>query len=274
VTVLARSPSLIAGSMLTALLAATALLSLAWTPYPPTAIDMLHRLAPPSPAHPLGCDALGRDVLSMLMAGSRITLAVSLLAVVAGALVGVPLGIVSARAGGWLDETVMRAADLAFAFPALLTAVMMTALAGPGARNAIVAIGIFNVPVFARVARGAALGVWRRDYVLAARVAGRRESGIALAHVLPNIAAVLVVQATLQFALAIVVDAGLAYFGLGTPPPAPSWGRMLNDAQTYVWGDPLLALFPGLAITLSVLGLNLLGDGLQDLLDPRLRRAR
>ncbi len=270
----ARSPSLAIGGVLTGLLAATALLSLAWTPYPPTAIDMVHRLSPPSPAHLLGSDSLGRDVLSMLMAGSRITLAVSVFSVLVGALMGVPIGMLSAHAEKWIDETLMRAADLAFAFPALLTAVMMTALAGPGARNAVVAIGIFNIPVFARVARGAALGVWRRDYVLAARVAGRGESRIAVVHVLPNIAAVLVVQATLQFALAIVADAALAYVGLGTPPPAPSWGRMLNDAQTYVWRDPLLALFPGLAITLSVLGLNLLGDGLQDMLDPRLRRAR
>jgi len=274
VSFFARSPSLILGTVLTAILAATALLSLAWTPYPPTAIDMLHRLSPPSPAHLLGSDQLGRDVLSMLMAGSRVTLAVSLLAVSAGALLGVPAGVLSARVGGWIDETLMRAADLAFAFPALLTAVMMTALSGPGARNAVVAIGIFNIPVFARVARGAALGVWRREYVLAARISGRAETSIALVHVLPNIAPALVVQATLQFALAIVADAGLAYVGLGTPPPTPSWGHMLNEAQTYVFRDPLLALFPGLAITLSVLGLNLLGDGLQDLLDPKVRRTR
>lgn len=269
-----RSPSLILGAIPTAILAATALVSLAWTPYPPTAIDMLHRLSQPSTAHLLGSDPLGRDVLSMLMAGSRVTLAVSLLAVSAGALVGVPAGVLSARVGGWIDETLMRTADLAFAFPALLTAVMMTALSGPGARNAVIAIGVFNVPVFARVARGAALGVWRREYVLAARVSGRAEVRIALVHVLPNIAPALVVQATLQFALAIVADAGLAYVGLGTPPPTPSWGRMLNEAQTYVFRDPLLALFPGLAITMSVLGLNLLGDGLQDFLDPRLRRVR
>ncbi len=269
-----KSPSLIAGCTLTALLLGVALLSLAWTPYSPLAIDIVHRLAPPSAAHWLGTDELGRDVASMLMAGSRITLAVSLVAVLGGAAIGVPLGILAAARRGWADELVMRGADLAFAFPALLTAVMLTALAGPGARNAVVAIGIFNIPVFARVARGAAQGVWRRDYVLAARVAGRPEAMIAGRHVLPNIAAVLVVQATIQFALGIVADAGLAYVGLGTPPPYPSWGRMLDEAQTSIWRDPLLALFPGIAIALSVLGLNLLGDGLQDWLDPRLRRAR
>ncbi len=269
-----KRPTLAAGGAITALLVAVALLSFAWTPWPPTEIDILHRLAPPSAAHWLGTDSLGRDVAAQLMAGSRITLAVSLLAVLGGAGLGVPLGIVAAARGGWADEALMRGADLMFAFPALLTAVMLTALAGPGARNAVVAIGIFNIPVFARVARGAAQAVWRRDYVLAARAAGRSEPAIALAHVAPNIAPVLVVQATIQFALGIIADAGLAYVGLGTPPPAPSWGRMLNDAQSFIWRDPLLALFPGLAIALSVLGLNLLGDGLQDWLDPRLRRAR
>jgi peptide/nickel transport system permease protein len=264
--------SLAAGGAVLALLLAAALISLVWTPYSPLAIDMLHRLARPSPLHPLGSDAYGHDVLSMLMAGSRLTLSVGLLAVLAGAAAGVPAGVIAARAGGWTDALTMRAADLLFAFPALLTAVMLAATSGPSAMNAVVAIGIFNVPVFARVARAAALGVWRRDYVLAARVAGRGEWALAWRHVLPNIAPALVVQATIQFALAIVADAALAYVGLGAPPPTPSWGRMLNDAQTYIFRDPLLAIFPGLAISLSVLGLNLLGDGLQDALDPRTRR--
>ncbi len=267
-------PALLFGAVVTLLLLATALLSLAWTPYPPTALDILHKLAPPSAAHPFGSDSLGRDVLSQLMAGSRSTLAVGLGAVLGGAAFGVPAGVLAAWRGGWIDQVLMRAADLAFAFPALLTAVMLAAVAGPSAWNAVVAIGVFNVPIFARVARAAARGVWPRDYVLAARVAGRGELGIALGHVLPNIAAALLVQATIQFALAIVADAGLAYVGLGTPPPAPSWGRMLNEAQTYVFRDPLLALFPGLAIAVSVLGLNLLGDGLRDRLDPRFRPLR
>jgi peptide/nickel transport system permease protein len=201
-------------------------------------------------------------------------LSVAVIAVVVGAGIGVPLGALAAARGGWIDDAVMRACDLAFAFPALLTAVMITALAGPGAGNAMLAIGIFNIPVFARVTRGSARGVWMRDFVLAARTAGRGDAAITIAHILPNIAAVLLVQITIQFALAIVADAGLAYVGLGVQPPQPSWGRMLNDAQTYIWKAPLLAVFPGLAITLAVLGLNLLGDGLQDLLDPRLRRLR
>ena len=263
---------LMAGAAITAALVVIALVSLVWTPYDPVAIDIAHRLAAPSSAHWLGSDPFGRDVASMLMAGSAQTFAVSVVAVLLGAVVGVPAGVLAAARGGWIDQAIMRAADLAFAFPALLTAVMITAIAGPGAVNAAAAIGLFNIPVFARVARAAALGVWRRDYVRAARVAGRGEVVIALLHVLPNIAPALVVQATIQFAVAIVADAGLAYLGLGVQPPWPSWGRMLNDAQTYIFRAPRLAILPGAAITLAVLGLNLLGDGLQDALDPRGRR--
>ncbi|KAA5614210.1 ABC transporter permease [Rhodovastum atsumiense] len=247
-----------------------ALVSLVWTPYPPTRIDILHRLAPPSATHWMGTDPFGRDVLSMLMAGARSTLLVSLIAVAVGAGIGIPLGALAAASGRWIDQAVMRTSDLAFAFPALLTAVMITALAGPGAANAMLAIGLFNIPVFARITRGAALTVRAQDFVEAARAIGRTETGIMLRHVLPNIAGVLLVQATIQFALAIVADAGLSYVGLGTQPPQPSWGRMLNDAQTFIYRAPLLAVFPGVAITLAVLGLNLLGDGLRDRLDPRL----
>jgi peptide/nickel transport system permease protein len=269
-----RSRSLLLGGAVTLVMLATALVSLAWTPYPPTAIDIIHRLAPPSRLHWLGTDPLGRDVLSMIMSGAQSSLSVALIAVLVGAGLGVPLGALAAARGGWIDDAVMRGCDLAFAFPALLTAVMITALAGPGAGNAMLAIGIFNIPVFARITRASARGIWTRDFVLAARTAGRGDAAITLSHILPNIAAVLLVQVTIQFALAIVADAGLAYVGLGTQPPQPSWGRMLNDAQTFIWRAPFLAIFPGLAITLAVLGLNLLGDGLQDLLDPRLRRAR
>ncbi|HEY0420498.1 MAG TPA: ABC transporter permease [Acetobacteraceae bacterium] len=266
-----RSLSLALGAALTALLIATALVSLLWTPYPPTQIDILHKLATPSAAHPLGTDPFGRDVLSMIMAGAQNSLSVSLIAVSIGAGFGIPLGALAAARGGWIDQAVMRATDLAFAFPALLTAVMITALRGPGAANAMLAIGLFNIPVFARVARGACLAVLTLDFVAAARAVGRTEAAILRLHVLPNISAVLLVQATIQFALAIIADAGLSYVGLGTQPPAPSWGRMLNDAQTFIYRAPLLAVFPGLAIALSVLGLNLLGDGLRDRLDPRLR---
>ena len=168
----------------------------------------------------------------------------------------------------------MRLADFTFAFPALLSAIMLTAVFGAGMVNAIIAIGIFNIPTFARITRASANAIWARDYVLAARACGKSRTAITLQHVLPNIAAVLVVQATIQFALAILAEAALSYLGLGTQPPQPSWGRMLSEAQTLMFQAPLLAVWPGLAIALSVLGLNLLGDGLRDLLDPRLTRER
>jgi peptide/nickel transport system permease protein len=256
------------------LFVAVALVSLVWTPYEVTEIDIAGKLRPPSAAHWLGTDHFGRDVLSMLMVGTHNSVAVALVAVGIGAGFGVPLGALAAARRGWVDELVMRFNDFAFAFPALLSAVMITALLGPGAVNSIIAIGIFNVPVFARLTRGAALVVWKRDYILAARVAGKGATRISVEHVLPNVMSVLIVQVTIQFALAILAEAGLSYLGLGTQPPQPSWGKMLNEAQTLLFLAPQLAIFPGLAIALTVLGLNLFGDGLRDLLDPRLRRAR
>jgi peptide/nickel transport system permease protein len=268
------SASFAVGLALTLFFVAMAALSLVWTPYNPIGLDILNKLKGPTLAHPLGTDAFGRDVLSMIMTGARNSIVVALVAVVVGAGGGVPLGALAAARGGWIDNLVMRSTDLAFAFPALLTAVIITAIAGPGAVNAMIAIGIFNIPVFARLTRGSAMALWKREYVMAARCAGRGDVAITLDHILPNLMAVLVVQATIQFALAIVAEAGLSYVGLGTQPPMPSWGKMLNDAQTYIFQAPYLAIFPGLAITLSVLGLNLLGDGLRDLLDPRIRRER
>ncbi|HEY5598958.1 MAG TPA: ABC transporter permease [Kiloniellales bacterium] len=269
-----RGRSLWIGGAVTVALAATALVSLLWTPYAVTAIDIAGRLASPSWAHPFGTDHFGRDVLSMIMVGARNSIVVACVAVGIGAGLGVPLGLLAAARRGWVDEVVMRFNDLAFAFPALLSAVMITAIAGPGAVNAIIAIGIFNIPVFARLTRGASLSLWQREFILAARVAAKGDMAIAVEHILPNIAGVLIVQATIQFALGILAEAGLSYLGLGTQPPQPSWGKMLNDAQTYIYLAPRLAIFPGMAITLAVLGLNLLGDGLRDLLDPRLRRRR
>jgi peptide/nickel transport system permease protein len=268
------SRSFTLGGAITLALVAVALVSLVWTPYAVTEIDVPMKLRPPSATHWLGTDQFGRDVLSMMMLGARNSIAVSLVAVGIGAGLGVPLGALAAARRGWVEEAVMRFNDFAFAFPALLSAVMITALLGPGAVNSIIAIGIFNIPVFARVTRGAALSLWQREYVLAARVAGKGATRITLEHILPNIASVLIVQMTIQFALAILAEAGLSYLGLGTQPPNPSWGKMLNEAQTFMYLAPQLAIFPGAAIAVTVLGLNLLGDGLRDLLDPRLRRAR
>ncbi|PPE71061.1 ABC transporter permease [Caldimonas thermodepolymerans] len=269
-----RHPAFVAGAVLVALLLAAAALSLVWTPYPPHDIDVPNKLQPPSAQHWLGTDSLGRDVGTLLLVGAQNSILVGIVAVGIGLAFGVSLGALAAARRGWIEEVVMRLADFTFAFPALLTALMLSAIYGPGLLTSIVAIGIFNIPVFARVTRGSANAVWARDYVLAARACGKGAWRITLEHVLPNIAPVLIVQATIQFATAILAEAALSYLGLGTQPPQPSWGRMLNEAQTQLFQAPQLAIYPGVAIALSVLGLNLLGDGLRDLLDPKVARGR
>ena len=269
-----RHPSFCSGAVLVLLLAAAALLSLVWSPYPPADIDIANKLAAPGAAHWLGTDSLGRDIASQLLVGAQNSIVVGVVAVDIGVLLGVGIGCLAAAKRGWIEELLMRASDFTFAFPALLTAIMLSAIYGPGLLTSIVAIGIFNIPVFARLARAAANSVWSRDYVLAARAAGKGAWRITTDHVLPNIANVLIVQMTIQFALAILAEAALSYLGLGTQPPQPSWGRMLNEAQTMMFQAPRLAVYPGVAIALAVLGLNLLGDGLRDLLDPKLSRQR
>ena len=269
-----RHPSFAVGFVLTALLAAAALLSLLWTPYPPAEIDIPNKLQPPSAAHWLGTDSLGRDLASQLLAGSQNSIVVGVIAVGIGLVAGVALGCLASARRGWVEELVMRASDFTFAFPALLSAIMLTAIYGPGLVMSIVAIGIFNIPVFARITRGAANAIWARDFVTAARAAGKGPLAITVDHVLPNIANQLIVQATISFATAILAEAALSYLGLGTQPPQPSWGRMLNEAQTQMFQAPMLAVYPGVAIMLSVLGLNLMGDGLRDLMDPKLARRR
>ena len=269
-----RHPSFVAGGGMVALLILSALLSMLWSPYPVGDIDIPNKLASPSAAHWLGTDSLGRDIASLLLVGSQNSLLVGFIAVGIGLGAGVPLGLLAAARRGWVDELVMRAADFTFAFPALLSAIMLTAIYGPGLVVSIVAIGIFNIPVFARITRGAAQTVWSRDFTLAAHAAGKGPWRITFDHVLPNIASVLIVQATIQFAIAILAEAALSYLGLGTQPPQASWGRMLNEAQSQMFQAPLLAVYPGAAIALAVLGLNLMGDGLRDVLDPRLARQR
>jgi peptide/nickel transport system permease protein len=266
--------SFVIGIILSFIMLFTGVVSLFWTPYSVELLDIPHKLQGASTAHWLGTDHFGRDVFSMLMVGAWNSMLVSVFAIGFGAGIGVPLGALAAGKRGWVEETVMRFNDFAFAFPALLTAVMLSAVYGPGTINSVLAIGIFNIPVFARITRGSALSIYKREFILAARTSGKGEVRIAMDHILPNIASVLIVQGTIQFALGILAEAGLSYLGLGTQPPMPSWGKMLSESQTMMFFAPQLAILPGLAIVLTVLGLNLLGDGLRDILDPRLRRLR
>ena len=266
--------SFVIGIILSFFMLLTGVVSLFWTPYSVELLDIPHKLQGASAAHWLGTDHFGRDVFSMLMVGAWNSMLVSVFAIGFGAGIGVPLGALAAGKRGWVEESVMRFNDFAFAFPALLTAVMLSAVYGPGTINSVLAIGIFNIPVFARITRGSALSIYKREFILAARTSGKGEVRIAMDHILPNIASVLIVQGTIQFALGILAEAGLSYLGLGTQPPMPSWGKMLSEAQTMMFFAPQLAILPGLAIVLTVLGLNLLGDGLRDILDPRLRRLR
>ena len=269
-----RHRSFVIGLILSMIMLLTGVVSLFWTPYSVELLDIPHKLQGASTAHWLGTDHFGRDVFSMLMVGAWNSMLVSVFAIGFGAGIGVPLGALAAGKRGWVEETVMRFNDFAFAFPALLTAVMLSAVYGPGTINSVLAIGIFNIPVFARITRGSALSIYKREFILAARTSGKGEVRIAMDHILPNIASVLIVQGTIQFALGILAEAGLSYLGLGTQPPLPSWGKMLSEAQTMMFFAPQLAILPGLAIVLTVLGLNLLGDGLRDILDPRLRHLR
>jgi peptide/nickel transport system permease protein len=274
-----RHPSFAVGAMLTLLLIAAAALSLVWTPHSPYEVDMAAKLLPPGGQLGdrhfwLGTDPYGRDVASLLLVGARASIAVGLIAVSIGLVIGTALGLLAAARRGWVEEAIMRLSDFGFAFPAILSAIMLTAVFGAGMVNAIIAIGIYNIPTFARITRASANAIWAREFVLAARACGKGAFRITIEHVLPNILSVLIVQATIRFAIAILAEAALSYLGLGTQPPQPSWGRMLSEAQTMMFQSPLLAVFPGLAIAFAVMGLNLLGDGLRDLMDPRLARKR
>ena len=269
-----RHPSFMIGAVLSLALALAALLSLVWTPHSPYEIDMALKLQAPGGGYWLGTDPYGRDIASLLLVGARASIVVGVIAVGIGLVVGTALGLLASARRGWTEEIIMRLADFGFAFPAILSAIMLTAVFGPGMVIAIVAIGLYNIPTFARITRASANAVWGREYVLAARAAGKGAWRITIEHVLPNIASALIVQATIRFAIAILAEAALSYLGLGTQPPQPSWGRMLAEAQTLMFQAPMLAVYPGVAIALAVLGLNLLGDGLRDLFDPKLARRR
>jgi peptide/nickel transport system permease protein len=267
-----RSPSALAGGTLVLLLVLVALVSLGWTPYDPLGIDPRAALQAPTAAHWLGTDRYGRDVLSRLMAGSQVTVYAGLVSVAIAAGVGIPAGLVAAQRRGVVGELIMRVSDVVYGFPALLAAVTLTAALGASTTTAMIAIGVAYIPVFARVSRASALTVLTSGFVLAARAYGRRPLAVLRRHVLPNIAPVLIVQASMLYAVAILAETGLDFLGLGTPPPAPSWGQMIGDAQDYLTKDPLLSVWPSIVIVLAVFGFTLLGDGLREVLDPGMRR--
>ena len=264
------TPALWLGGGITLLLVGCALLSLVWTPHPTLALNMAQRLQGSSAQHWLGPDAWGRDVFSLLLAGARSPLLTGLGAVGMGLIIGSSIGLLAAQQRGGLEAAILKLTDVAFAFPALLTAIMLAAVWGAGTYSAMLAIGLFNIPIFIRISRASAQTVWRREFIQAARVAGKSHTRITWEHVLPHVAPLLLVQACTQFALAVLAEAALSYLGLGTQPPQPSWGRMLADAQTLLYQRPALAIYPGICIALAVLGLNFLGDGLRDALDPKL----
>lgn len=261
------------GVVLVGFVLLAAAVSLWWTPYDPAVVVPVDRLLPPGGGHLLGTDGFGRDLFSRLLVGARSCLTVGIISVGIAALIGVPLGMLGAQTPGWLGELLMRATDVAQAFPALLLAILLAGVFGGSTVTAMVAIGIAATPQFARVTRSGALQVLASDFVLAARASGTSRPRTALQHVLPNVAPLVGVQASVSFAMAVLAEAALSYLGLATQPPTPSWGRMLNDAQDLLYVHPIQALWPGLAIALAVLGFNLLGDGLRDRLDPRLREV-
>ena len=257
------------GAVIALVLAATAAVSLVYTPDDPLAISITGRLQGPTSQHPFGTDHFGRDVLSRVMAGAVTSIAVGVIAVGIGAGLGIVVGLLSGYVGGWTDEILMRLIDAVQGFPAILSALLFTAVFSPGMLVSMVAIGIAFVPAFARLTRGSVLELREREFVVAARALGAGDARLMLRHILPNSLPPLIVQATTSFPVAILAEAALAYLGLGTQPPHPSWGLMLKEAQNFMSLNPWFAVFPGGAIALTVLGLNFLGDGLRDLLDPK-----
>jgi len=265
-----KNANLVVGTVLVVGVLLSALLSLAYTPYNPTKMGR-DRLQPPSQAHPFGTDQFGRDTFSRVLKGSTNSLLVGTIAVGIGLVCGVLVGALSGYFGGWLDEVLMRVADVIYGFPAILMAILITSILGHGIQNSMIAIGLSNVPVFARLTRGSFLSLKQRGFVSAARALGRSPWGIVGRHILPNSLSPLLIQASSSFAIAILAEAALSYLGLGTQPPQPSWGSMLLEAQALLNRTLWPALFPGLAIAVAVLGFNVLGDGLRDALDPRVR---
>ncbi|MFN8633747.1 MAG: ABC transporter permease [Chloroflexota bacterium] len=267
-----KSRAAVVGLVLTLLFVVMASLAPLLAPYDPTAFTLGQQLRPPSTTNLLGTDELGRDILSRLLYGARITLLITLGAVLVSLAVGTLLGIVAGFLGGWTDTLVMRLMDVMLAMPGFLLAIAIIAALGAGTANVVIAVGVYSIPSFARVARGSTLSVKQQDYVLAARALGEPAPGIMWRHILPNVTPPLVVQTSLRLATAILTASGLSFLGLGPQPPTPEWGAMLSTGRNFITSSPQLATIPGLAILMVAIGFNLLGDGLRDALDPRLKR--
>jgi len=268
---LRKSPAGVAGAIIVGVLILIAVLGPFVAPYGPNIPDYAHILQPPTLRHLGGTDEFGRDIFSRVLYGARISLGVGLLGTVAGLIPGVLLGLLAGFAGGWLDQVAMRVIDVLLAFPGILLAIGMVAVLGPGLVNIVIAIGVFGIPTYARIARGSTIQVIGTDFVEAARAQGSTPRRLMFVHILPNILTPIIVITTLRIAGAILTEAALSYLGLGAQPPTPEWGAILSDAQNYLVTSPYMALLPGIALVVAVLGFNLLGDGLRDALDPRLR---
>lgn len=269
---LSRSPGAILGAILVAIFILIGILAPVLAPHDFEVANLARVRQPPSAEHWLGTDELGRDLLSRLLHGARLSLVVGLISVGIGVVVGAPLGLISGYAGGRVDQVVMRLMDILLAFPSILLAILMVAAFGPSLTNAMIAIGVVSIPVYARLMRGSTLSIKEELYIEASRSVGTPSYRILTRHVLPNTLAPIVVQSTLQIAVAIQASAALGFLGLGAPPDVPEWGNMLQKGRTYILSAPHIVIFPGLAIMLVVLGFNLMGDGLRDALDPRMAR--
>jgi peptide/nickel transport system permease protein len=270
---LLRSTSALVGGGLLVVVVLAALLAPQLSPYDPIKANQRSSLEAPTLAHPFGTDRFGRDILSRVLWGGRLSLPVGFVSVVIAAVAGVALGLLAGFYGGWLDAVIMRLVDLMLAFPGILLALAIVAILGGSLLNLMIAVGISSIPDYVRITRGAVLALKEREFVVAARVVGARDGAILLRHILPNVLAPIIVLATLGMAGAIITGSALSFLGLGVRPPAPEWGNMLAEGREFLARAWWVAFFPGLAIMLTVFAINLLGDGLRDALDPRLRRS-
>ncbi len=260
------------GAVVLTLVAIMGVFGTAIAPYDPNGMDFANRFASPSFAHWMGTDDFGRDIFSRIIVGARVSLLSGVVAVSVATAVGTSLGLIAGYSTRLTDEVIMRAMDVLYAFPAILLAIAVLAALGKGIENAMIAIGVVYIPIFARIARAAVLGIRNEEFIIAARALGAGNIRILATHVLPNVLSPIIVEITLSLAFAILAEAALSFFGLGTQPPDPSWGRMLSEGRDFFRQSGWMGVFPGLAIFFTVMGFNFLGDGLRDALDPKLRR--